>query len=275
MDIVNSMVILVIRHLVVWFSGIQCKKHEGRINFRDKQKQPMQVDVDPLKKADSMYLEKAGMNMVEIFEIDPIMATNGPKVDVEMATKGHKCDDIVITEDQYEEKIQVVFPKVEEYLVDFLNRCKIYGSPVMLCPRCSVVFDKKAAKNVEGFRPQSKRKGKWADKSLVSKKQTFLSRIHLQLQTRIKDQRKPLHLPLNPLTINEYFLVLRNPITSLHLQNGLRKLLENLQLGSGYFLVGKELLKKAIRMRGLIRRDKRHLVRRGSFITSITKGEIL
>jgi len=31
----------------------------------------------------------------------------------------------------------------------------------MLCPKCSVVFDKEAAKNIEGFRPQSKRKGKW------------------------------------------------------------------------------------------------------------------
>jgi hypothetical protein len=34
----------------------------------------------------------------------------------------------------------------------------------MLCPRCSAVFDKEATKNVEGFRPHSKRKGKWADK---------------------------------------------------------------------------------------------------------------
>jgi hypothetical protein len=34
----------------------------------------------------------------------------------------------------------------------------------MLCPRCSAAFDKKATKNVEGFRPQSKRKGKSADK---------------------------------------------------------------------------------------------------------------
>jgi len=58
----------------------------------------------------------------------------------------------------------VVFPKAEEDLIDFLNICKISSSPVMLCPRCSAVFDKRAAKNVEGFRPQSKRKGKWADK---------------------------------------------------------------------------------------------------------------
>lgn len=34
----------------------------------------------------------------------------------------------------------------------------------MQCPRCSVVFEKEVAKNVEGFRPQSKRKGKRANK---------------------------------------------------------------------------------------------------------------
>jgi hypothetical protein len=149
---------------VLFRDSMQKALAEGRMKFGDKPKQPMQVDVDPLKKADSMYLEIAGMNMVEISEINPIMATDGSKIDVKMVTEGHKCADTVITEDQYEEKIQVVFPKAEGDLINFLNRCKISGSPVMLCPRCSVVFDKKDAKNVEGFRPQLKRKGKWADK---------------------------------------------------------------------------------------------------------------
>ena len=39
---------------------------EGRLKFGDKAKQPMQVDVDPLKKADSMYAEIIGINMVDI-----------------------------------------------------------------------------------------------------------------------------------------------------------------------------------------------------------------
>ena len=142
----------------------QLADKRSRLKFGDKPKQPMQVDTDPLKKADSMYQEIAGMNMVEISEIDPIVATDGPKVDVEMVTEGHKCVDIVITEDQYEEKIQVVYPKAEEDLIDFLNRCKISGFPVMMCPRCRAVFDKKAEKNVEGFRPKTKQKGKWIDK---------------------------------------------------------------------------------------------------------------
>jgi hypothetical protein len=138
---------------VVFRDLVQKALDEGRLNFGDKQKQPMQVDADPLKKTDSMYLEIQDMNMVEISEIVPTETTDGPKVDVEMVTEGHKCVDTVITKGQYEEKIQVVFPKAEEDLIDFLNRCKISGSPVMLCPRCSAVYDKKATKNVEGFRP--------------------------------------------------------------------------------------------------------------------------
>jgi len=96
--------------------------------------------------------------------------------------------------------------------------------------------------------------------SLVLKKQTFLSRTYPQLQTKRREQRKPSLLPPNPQIINGYSLVVKSPITNLHLQNGLRKSLENLQLSSGYFLVGRGLLEIAIRMRCLIRREKRHLV---------------
>jgi hypothetical protein len=113
---------------VVFRDSVQKTLDEGMLMFGDKPNQPMQVDTDPLKKVDYMYMEIAGMNMVEISEIDPIVA-NGPKVDVEMVTEGHKCAETMITEDQYEEKIQVVFPKAEEDLIDFLNICKISGFP--------------------------------------------------------------------------------------------------------------------------------------------------
>jgi uncharacterized C2H2 Zn-finger protein len=59
--------------------------------------------------------------------------------------------------------MKVAYPKAEEDLIDFLNRCKISNTNVMLCPRCSAVFDKEAAKSVKGFRPQTKRKGGWID----------------------------------------------------------------------------------------------------------------
>lgn len=51
-----------------------------------------------------------------------------------------------------EEYNKVSFPQEEETLSDFLRRCQKKKSEVMLCPRCSVVFDKKAIQNLEGVR---------------------------------------------------------------------------------------------------------------------------
>lgn len=53
---------------------------------------------------------------------------------------------------QQEEYDKVTFPQEEETLSDFLQRCQKKKSEVMLCPRCSVVFDKRAAQNLEGVR---------------------------------------------------------------------------------------------------------------------------
>lgn len=44
-------------------------------------------------------------------------------------------------------------PKDEDDLVDFLNRCKLKDSEVMLCLRCSNVFDKETAKKLETANP--------------------------------------------------------------------------------------------------------------------------
>jgi len=60
--------------------------------------------------------------------------------------------------------MKVAYPTSEYDLIDFLRRCKISNSKTMICPRCSAVFDKEAASNIVGFRPQSKRKGKWVDR---------------------------------------------------------------------------------------------------------------
>ena len=40
---------------------------------------------------------------------------------------------------------KMAFPKENEDLADFLHRCQKKKSEVMLCPRCSSIFDKKAA----------------------------------------------------------------------------------------------------------------------------------
>jgi len=55
----------------------------------------------------------------------------------------------VVTEDQFVEKMEVAYPKAEEDLIDFLNRCKISNTNAMLYPRCSAVFDKEAAKSAK------------------------------------------------------------------------------------------------------------------------------
>jgi len=83
--------------------------------------------------------------------------------DAEKVTEDPHFDDAMVTEDQFAEKMKTAYPKAEEDLIDFLNRCKISNTNAMLYPRCSAMFDKDAAKSVEGFQPQLKRKGRWAD----------------------------------------------------------------------------------------------------------------
>lgn len=56
----------------------------------------------------------------------------------------------VDNECRQEEYNKVSFPKEEETLMDFLHRCQRKKSEVMLCPRCSVMFDKQAIHNLEG-----------------------------------------------------------------------------------------------------------------------------
>jgi len=145
---------------------VQKALDEGRLKFGDKAKQLMQVDVDPLKKADSMYAEIVDVNMVDVSEVVGTRILTGATMpeekaqgDAEMVTENHRFEDAVVTEDQFAEKMTAAYPKAEEDLIDFLNRCKISNTNAMLCPRCSAVFDKEAAKSIEGFHPRPKRKG--------------------------------------------------------------------------------------------------------------------
>jgi hypothetical protein len=130
----------------------------------------MQVDADPLKKADSMYTELVDVNMVDISKefvagdsIGALMPKKKSPEDVEMVTEDHQSDNAIVTEDQLAEKMKVAYPKAEEDLIDFLNRCKITNTKTMLFPRHRAVFDKEVARSIEDFRPQSKRKNGWAD----------------------------------------------------------------------------------------------------------------
>jgi len=64
-------------------------------------------------------------------------------------------------EPQFDEKLKVAYPTAEEELIDFLNRCRLKNSEVMLCSRGSVVFDKEETKGLDGFTPKPKKRGKW------------------------------------------------------------------------------------------------------------------
>lgn len=66
-----------------------------------------------------------------------------------------KVDEVTML--NYTEQMKVVYTKVEGDLIDFLNRCKIKGSEVMLYPCCSAVFNNEDAKDLEKVVPQQPR----------------------------------------------------------------------------------------------------------------------
>lgn len=52
----------------------------------------------------------------------------------------------------YNEQVNMVYPRDKEELIDFLNICKLKDFEVMLCPHYSLAFDNQAAKVVEKTR---------------------------------------------------------------------------------------------------------------------------
>ncbi|KAK2450068.1 hypothetical protein QL285_009207 [Trifolium repens] len=101
--------------------------NEGRLKFAEKAKPQMKVDIDPLPKVDATYVEIYDCNMVDMVDPAPIN---------------------VIPEEEYEKMVQKIYPDEGEDLIDFLNRCKMSDSEVMMCPRCSAVCDKEACRSL-------------------------------------------------------------------------------------------------------------------------------
>jgi len=74
----------------------------------------MKVYVDPLKKANSLYVDIADVNVVEVSGeiiagnfVEPKVTAECQRTDIEMVTGDHVCNNEVVTEDQYAEKVQV------------------------------------------------------------------------------------------------------------------------------------------------------------------------
>jgi hypothetical protein len=131
----------------------------------------MQVDSDPLKDASMMYTDIAGCNMIEAI-VDAVEGLS-VKTEVETGADVAECQMVNITKDagyieettlepQFDEKSKAAYPTTEEELIDFLNRCRLKNYEVMLCPRCSVVFEKEATKGLESYIPKPKKRGKWS-----------------------------------------------------------------------------------------------------------------
>jgi hypothetical protein len=105
------------------------------LKFDEKSKPPMKVDTDPLDIAEASYVEPLEIRTIEAMDLSGTQS---------------------IPEDEYIEKIKVVYPRAEEDLIDFLSRCKINNHEVMMCPRCSAVCDKEATAGLENYLPYVK-----------------------------------------------------------------------------------------------------------------------
>ena len=139
--------------------------NEGRQKFGDKTKPQIQVDVDPLKDVDAMYAEDSSCNVVEaiadvvekLFVEAKDSVVESQMVEVSGSPRGA---DKIASELQFDEKPKEAYLMDKEKLISFLNRCRLKNSEVMLCPRCSSVFDKEASKILENVIPESKKRGK-------------------------------------------------------------------------------------------------------------------
>jgi len=139
--------------------------------FGNNPKPQMQVDFDPLKDASMMYTDIAGCNMVEAI-IDVVKDLS---VETQVGTEADvaECRMVGIIKDaehvketspepQFDEKLKTTYPTAEEELIDFLNRGKLKNSKVVLCPRCSTVFDKEATKGLKSSIPKPKKMNTWS-----------------------------------------------------------------------------------------------------------------
>jgi len=85
--------------------SVQKALDEGRLKFGEKSNKLMQIDADPLKQADSMYVEIADVNVIEVAESvaeslgKPKNVNNHQKNGVEMVTDYHICDNEMVTKD--------------------------------------------------------------------------------------------------------------------------------------------------------------------------------
>lgn len=164
---------------------VQNAINDRRLKFKDMGKANMKIDFDPLQMADAYYTEHVNVHMIEATEhlgkkSAMVEATKGFKHEVEMtkAIEGlivklqkvgitdwvnleinmvevSEKDDMETNEESIrrtEDHMRVVYPKNDENSIELLHHCQKNKSEVMLCPKCSYVFDKKVAEILERVR---------------------------------------------------------------------------------------------------------------------------
>lgn len=109
---------------------VQNALKEGRLKFAEKSKTPMKIVSGPLQIEETHYVELVKINMVRVTK----------NFDMEAEEEADKSN---------KNNVNVFYPKVIDDLVNFLHRFKEKESKVMLYPKCSYVFKKKVAKEVE------------------------------------------------------------------------------------------------------------------------------
>lgn len=114
---------------------VQKALNDGRLQFGEKPKSSMKMDLDPMQMEKEHYAEPIKTLIME--------SADGSNMDVD---KGEQFS--IIADSDFQE----VYPQYEEGLINFLKRCKLNESKTMLCPCCSAVFDEEAVKELESSR---------------------------------------------------------------------------------------------------------------------------
>ena len=87
--------------------------------------------------------------------MEKLKITDGTSIEVNMVKVSIEREADKENVGQSEEQVRMAYPKSDESLMEFLHCCQKKKSEVMLCFRCSSVFDKKASKNVKRVRMAS------------------------------------------------------------------------------------------------------------------------
>lgn len=117
---------------------------EGRLRFGERPK--MQVDSDPLKVEEALYVEPLECMMVET--IDGL-------IEVSKAVLLAESFEVMMVEttegfgNKAERRSESAYPHPGESLSHFHKKCKENGSKTLLCIKCSAVFDEKTAERLE------------------------------------------------------------------------------------------------------------------------------